>query len=188
MVPILQGLKRNDAGELTYSLNFYKYDNVDKGDSGDGDPGDRFVRRWTYGTWPAQTTDLLIDPLSRGGLDDGPEFTTLDFQMTDGDMINDKLNLEYLASEEVGLGEGDGYTVHVLGKEISYAGKSETFYAELLTDHDSGKTDKDYLAAGVWMLIPDSGEAEDFRTGVFADGWQSLWDWDHAGIEWGSEL
>ena len=30
--------------------------------------------------------------------------------------------------------------------------------------------DSDYLAGGAWMLIPDSGKAEDFWTGVFADG------------------
>ena len=157
---------RNDAGELTYSLDFYKYENVDKSN----DPEDRIARRWTYGTFPAQSPDMLIDPLDRGiGLDDGPKFTDLDFQINQGEMINDKLNLDYLA--DVGLGEDDGYTVHVLERKgVSYAGKSGTLYAEILTDHDQGKKDSDYLSAGVWMLIPSDGKADNFRTGVFADG------------------
>ena len=158
---------RNDDGDLTYNLDFFRYVNVDKGDGGVREANDNVALRFDYGTYADQTPDMLVDNLGALSIDSKKDTVTTDaFRLQQSDMIEDgKLNLEYLSGEGVGLGADSGYTVHVLERTVD----GGTLYAELLTDHQ-GKRDSDYLAGGAWMLIPDSGKAEDFRTGVFADG------------------
>ena len=139
--------------------------------SGDASDPDYQFELWTSGYISSPGSTLLNDYLNRelgSPINIDGQLVSYKFFSVGMDTTGDKIQYE---KTKLDLGFGDDWDSSLLKAEVNSkkdGDKDAMLHAEVWSSYPSGQSD--YLAGGVWLMVPNDLGADAYHSGAFAHG------------------